>query len=195
MVLSMIAAMMFCNAMNVQAQEEAQNEVSVSYGGAGASTIGDGFGKIGTAFITLGSVSTKNEKEFGPLAVEYFHKVAPKLSVGVIGTWVRVTGDEYFGSEKHGDYTKNIYSILPAVKYQWLKKKNFGMYSKVGLGITFCNSKETVQSDNRSESSNETKFGFQVSAVGIEVGSSICGFAEVGYGEQGMLLAGLRVKF
>ena len=39
-------------------------------------------------------------------------------------------------------------------------------------------------------------FNFQVSAIGVEVGSpKFRGFAELGYGEQGIALIGLRYKF
>ena len=38
-------------------------------------------------------------------------------------------------------------------------------------------------------------FNWQVSLIGIEVGKSLRGFAEGGFGEQGVLMLGLRYKF
>jgi hypothetical protein len=39
-------------------------------------------------------------------------------------------------------------------------------------------------------------FNFQVSALGIEAGTeNVRGFAELGIGEQGIALAGVRIRF
>ena len=42
---------------------------------------------------------------------------------------------------------------------------------------------------------NGSYFMFQLSAIGVEFGSQFRGFAEVGVGDQGMLIAGVRYKF
>ena len=45
-------------------------------------------------------------------------------------------------------------------------------------------------------SSNDVFFNFQASLIGIEVGNQqVRGFAELGIGEQGIGLAGVRFKF
>ena len=36
---------------------------------------------------------------------------------------------------------------------------------------------------------------YHLSALGVEFGSNIRGFAELGFGEKGVLCAGLRYKF
>jgi hypothetical protein len=38
-------------------------------------------------------------------------------------------------------------------------------------------------------------FNWQLSLLGLEFGSSIRAFAEVGMGEQGIVLGGVRVRF
>ena len=40
-----------------------------------------------------------------------------------------------------------------------------------------------------------TTFNFQATFVGVEVGGALRGFAELGVGEQGIILAGIRYKF
>ena len=75
------------------------------------------------------------------------------------------------------------------------------MYSKVGLGVTFRTQKEDINeakaSNNGSDQSkNDVFFNFQLSALGMEFGAeTVRGFVELGVGEQGMGLVGIRCKF
>jgi len=63
------------------------------------------------------------------------------------------------------------------------------MYSKLALGVL-------IGSDSGEPNDKTTAaLGWQASAVGAEFGSSFRGFVELGFGEQGILLAGLRYKF
>ena len=80
-------------------------------------------------------------------------------------------------------------SIMPAVKYNWLNRQHFSMYSKLALGVIIG----LESGDNHDKT--KAAFGWQASAVGAEFGSAFRGFLEVGFGEQGTILAGLRYKF
>ena len=87
--------------------------------------------------------------------------------------------------------------MLPAAKFNWLRKKYFGMYSKVAAGVTFTSKKEDYtkgSTGNRSES--KVNFNWQASVLGVEAGSpNVRGFVELGIGEQGVMVAGIRCKF
>lgn len=64
-------------------------------------------------------------------------------------------------------------------------------------GLTFASKKEDY-SKGSAENQSESKvgFNFQASALGIEAGSeTIRAFFELGVGEQGVLLGGIRAKF
>ena len=47
----------------------------------------------------------------------------------------------------------------------------------------------------KNETDNDIFFMGQVSPVGVEFGSKVRGFVEAGFGEQGIVLAGLKYKF
>ena len=90
------------------------------------------------------------------------------------------------------------------MKFDWVRKKNFGIYSKIGLGATYMYEKEVQKNDGSGQdiddkvvhSKGKWMANFQASLLGIEAGTEkIRGFAELGAGEQGIILAGLRYKF
>lgn len=86
-------------------------------------------------------------------------------------------------------------NVLPAVKFNWLRKKNFGLYSKVALGATY-RSRENKYDNDPNISDNHFVFNFQLTGIGIEAGAkNVWAFAEFGMGEQGLALAGVRLKF
>ena len=89
-----------------------------------------------------------------------------------------------------GDRSRNYFTLMPAVKCNWINKNNFALYSKLGLGATYMSYKATG-SDNDSK----VYFMCQVSAIGVEFGSKLRGFFEAGGGEQGIILGGIKYKF
>jgi hypothetical protein len=103
----------------------------------------------------------------------------------------------YLVGKKDGKATNTYYTLMPAVKFNWLRKKHFGMYSKLGFGATLRS--ESVDSDDPTEkdySNSAVHVNWQVSALGIEAGSpKVRGFVEFGVGEQGMAQVGVRYKF
>ena len=87
----------------------------------------------------------------------------------------------------------------PAVKFNWLRRNNWGLYSKVGVGYTRAEFKTTGEDSNGTytkDSSGDNFFNFQASLVGVEAGNrSVRGFAELGFGEQGVIHGGIRFRF
>ena len=87
---------------------------------------------------------------------------------------------------------------MPSVKFNWLRKKHFGMYSAISAGIMFIsdNVSTSYHGDRDIKSKSSTSFMFQGTGIGIEAGGeAIRAFAELGFGEKGTLCAGLRYKF
>jgi hypothetical protein len=75
--------------------------------------------------------------------------------------------------------------------------KYFGLYSKVGVGITIMHETQKDDKSGGTDYSDTTVIpNIQASLLGVEGGSETfrC-FVEGGFGEQGILSAGLRYKF
>ena len=199
-ILVMVAVAMMA-AVNVNAQsDEPKHEIGVSYG-LGASAVMDAFGpKLTNAiFDSFRHGKTEDETQFGTIAVEYFyHLDNPRLSVGGILAYARYGEDvvDKDSKSKVGERTRNYFTVMPAMKYDWVHKNNFALYSKLGAGVMMLSIKDKDVVNKNSNSDSEVYFMWQASLLGIEVGSqNVRGFVEAGIGEQGIILAGLKYKF
>lgn len=165
----------FMATVNTNAQDEWKNEISIAYG-AGSNT--DLVGSIYKGIFT-----GKQLSYWGPISAEYFYRPVTNLGVGTIAGIGGCKWDDE-------DNAKSTFiTIMPAVKYNWLNKSHFSMYSKVALGLT-------VSSDSGlKEDKTKMIFNWQASLIGMEFGNAFRGFVEFGTGEQGILIAGLRYKF
>ena len=185
----LVVAMMTTMSANAQDYEN-KHEIAIAYGGGSTSDWLDAYETIGTAIVTAGTATTNNEKHFGSISAEYFYKTKPWLGIGAILAYGNSTSDLYIGKTKSGKYKNNYYTLMPAVKFDWLRREHIGLYSKVALGATL----RAESSDDKSDS--EVHVNWQLSALGFEFGSpAFRGFVELGFGEQGIALAGLRYKF
>lgn len=230
----MIAAALLCGTVNnAQAQSDdfynTKDEIAISIGSGTNSqiinTFSNLFGLMGEALVTsvgtaghfTGYTSYDNEKYIPAISVEYFHHLNKTISIGAIAafngyssdmycTWQRNNGDGTSSSSKEKIGTAKQYyaTLMPAVKFDWVRKKNFGVYTKLAIGLTYNYEKEIQKKDGTGkdiddkEVHSDTRFmgNFQASLLGLEAGSQkIRGFAELGFGEQGIILAGLRYKF
>lgn len=223
---SMVATLLIFGAsLSAQAQDNeyynTKDEVAISIGGGTTTQIfsvfSELFSVIGEALVTgvmtgghyVGTTTYDNEKNIPPISVEYFHHISPVVSIGAIGAFNGSFSDMYCNwqrsdgsapvKQKVGKSSKYFITVLPAAKFDWLRKKNYGLYSKLAVGATFYSEKETQDTNGEKKNvHNETGFlfNFQASLLGVEVGSQkIRGFAEFGIGEQGLISAGLRYKF
>ena len=192
-------AVSLLTAINVIAQnEELRHEIGISYG-AGISLIGNGIGSaISHGVLELiADKSWANDKQFGTLGMEYFyHFNNRRLAVGGVVTYAKYSEDVVDKNDNmkvYGDRTRRYMSVMPAIKYSWINKHHFALYSKVAVGGTLTSSKSTE--NGKSENNSKLYFMGQVSAIGVEFGSKLRGFFEVGGGEQGIVLGGIKYKF
>ena len=77
-----------------------------------------------------------------------------------------------------------------------MNSRNFGIYSKAAVGAMMMFDKCNDTAAKKSSNDNSLYFMYQASLLGVEAGSNnVRAFVEGGFGEQGILLAGLRVRF
>ena len=192
------AAMMAATSVNAQDSfDEPKQEVAISLGGLSNSDIITGFENLGAGLI---GVAVDNDSFLGPISAEYFYHVKPWLGIGGIVVYGQMSQDVYLmGKEKgkDGDLKNHYFTVMPAVKFDWLRTRNFGLYSKLGIGATLRH--ESFKRDDSSvkdDSSSDLHVNWQLSLLGVEAGlPNVRAFFELGFGEQGILNAGLRYKF
>lgn len=142
----------------------------------------------------------------GPISIEYFHYLTPTIGIGAVAVY-NLTGITYYygdgiNTEKVVSATSNIswMTLMPAIKFRWLRKEHVGVYSKLSFGATYG-----VEVITKKLPSEVVKIknhcyalypNFHASLVGVEVGSSnVRAFAELGFGEQGIINGGVRYRF
>lgn len=214
-----IVGMMAASSASAQNDDYYRHEVGVTIGSGATTEIFSGLanltemlisatvtsavtGGMGTGYYNYG-----DEKYIPTITAEYYYHVNKWLGLGgflafngldrdMYAEWTNNTNDNHY-KEKTGQARRRNLSIIPTAKFDWLRKKYFGMYSKLGMGVSFMHESQKDDVDGGLDySDTETIFNVQVSLLGIEAGSrNIRGFVELGMGEQGILLAGLRYKF
>lgn len=184
------------HAQDFDPNDEPKNELAVAYGAVSTSNVLDVFVDVVSAMF---GARYQNEKFIGPFSAEYFYHVSPLVGVGGIGVYNHHRQDVLQDEQVTGKRTSNYFTILPAVKFNWLRKQHWGLYSKLGVGYTRAEFNTTGKDSNGTytkDSSGDNFFNFQASLVGIEAGgNNVRGFAELGFGEQGLIHGGVRFRF
>jgi outer membrane receptor protein involved in Fe transport len=217
-----LMAMMFVVSNSAMAQNDTKSEISFSVGGYTpnqttlAEGIGEGLGKAMATMITFGlydaSKTAKDEKTSPAYTVQYLYRVSPNLKIGGAVTYQHTSYTLSVKNKDTGAYDdvaknrNNYFTVMPTVKASWFDKKNISLYSKVAAGVCIAFKDSKVKSGvsdedaktllKEVETKKGTRFGYQVSPIGCEFGSkNIRAFVELGYGFQGLGLAGLSIQF
>lgn len=183
-----VAAMMAT--VSVNAQEETKHEVGVFYGINSASDI---LSSITSAFA---AAAGDQSSFWGPVGIEYYYHVSPVVAVGGVAAFAGCKAEDE--KSKTRDLNEKFITVMPSVKFNWLRKKSFGMYSALSAGVMFSSVSvegEAKTADPDAKDETVTSFMFQATALGLEFGGKVRGFVEAGLGEKGLLCAGLRYKF
>ena len=192
-----ISAMAFLPAF-AQEEEEPRQEIGISYGAVPNSVWIDVLSDVIPAIF---GEKADNKGYVGPIGLEYYYHTSPLVGVGAIAVLATNNEDTYVKEALNSHRIRSYYTLMPSVKFNWLRKAKWGMYSKVALGATLAHSCSQDYNDNGKlmgdkETNNEVFFNFQASLIGVEAGGQqVRGFLELGLGEQGIALAGVRYKF
>ena len=174
------------------------NEISFSYGvsliGSVASSVIGTAGAINQFLDLDDGITVKSGGSKGILNLGYSYQMTRVFSLGGAVGFNRVSVKL---SDKTGSVTAasgNIYTIMTTGKFDWFRTRSdqFGMYSKVGLGVMIVNS-ELVEDETTTR--NWVLPTGQLSLVGLEVGRGFSGFLELGAGFQGIVQVGIRARF
>jgi len=194
-VLALVALM--CVPAKAQ-DDELRHEIGITYGALSNSRWIDAITDIVPSVF---GQRVANKKAFGTLGVEYFYHTSPLVGVGGI-FGVSTSNEDIYSSDKLSHHRSNSYfSLMPAVKFNYLRKEHWGLYSKIAVGAILGRAAdksydESGKKSSKSEVRTACDFNWQVSLIGLEAGSkNVRGFTELGIGEQGVFLAGVRYKF
>lgn len=185
-----------CVPAQAQDELETRHEIAVSYGAVPNSVWIDIFSDVVPAIF---GEAHENTHYIGPIGLEYYYHTSPLIGVGVVGVFATNNEDAFRDKKMTAHINKSYTTLMPSVKFNWLRKKHFGMYSALSAGAMFASVKcndNAKAADPNAKDETVTVFMFQVTALGVEFGGQqFRGFVEAGAGEKGLLCAGLRYKF
>ena len=171
--------------------QEPKQEVGVFYGVQSASNL------LSIVTTSLSAAVGEQSSFWGPVGVEYYYHVSPVVGLGGVAAYAGCKAEDE--KTKKDDLTETFITVMPSAKFNWLRKKNFGLYSAVSAGIMLINvscNENAKAADPKAIDETVPIFMFQATALGAEFGSEqFRGFIEGGIGEKGTICAGLRYKF
>lgn len=186
-------------AQEEQTVDEPRHEISLAYGVVPNSVWIDVLTDVVPALF---GETHENNHYYGPVSLEYYYHTSPLIGVGGNVVFVTNNNDGYLkDNQLNSHHHKSYFTVMPSVKFNWLRRNKWGMYSKVAIGGTLTTFTNQDYDDhgkrvNEKETTRDLIFNFQASLLGVEVGGrQVRGFAELGVGEQGMVLGGVRYKF
>lgn len=142
----------------------------------------------------------------------YEHHLTNWLYVGISASYFHRSYDVWEADISRNDHgwamskryrqvgNNSIYdiAILPTMKFNWFRKKYCTIYSRLSAGCVYHHENLTVQKDVdylEDETWGRTSFQYQVSPLGLEVGSlHFRLFGELGLGATGFQ-AGIRIRY
>lgn len=206
--LALILALAMVMPHGMKAQE---NEISVSYGRGSLPAITYTMASVFAPVFSFGLLEIEDSHSLGCVTAGYWHYFNERLSVGadLSAELFKLCFNQYDGKDDNGkakyrpgDWQRlDFVTLMPGVKYKWVSRSHFGMYSKLSAGATMYYQHDiSVQADESEteERVADTDFSFamQFSPLGIEAGNeSVRGFTEIGFGMEGIILAGVRYIF
>ena len=180
----MVIAIMQIVALAASAQnDDLKNEIGVYYGFDSASDI------IGM-YTHIFTFSSDDQHDFwGPIGVEYYYHTTRVVAFGAVAS---IAGCSW--GKGNEDYSSKYITLMPSVKFNWLRKNYFGMYSALSAGAMYLS--HNLKDEYVKDDTSKIWFMWQITPIGMEFGGkAFRGFAEAGVGEKGLLCAGLRYKF
>lgn len=94
---------------------------------------------------------------------------------------------------EESDFSEDWYTLMPNIKIIWVQNDILQAYSRVGIGVALVNRREHF--NNASAIRADIAFAWQFSPIGIEVGKRVKFYAEAGFGQTGVVMAGVKFHF
>ncbi len=189
-----------------------QNDWSVGYGFKSCMMTVSGLKDVEMSDVTKKTVSADNRESIGSIGLSYTHRKGRLLSFGLAAAFEQTKEDCFINNrafrqdgvmvdnyEKVGELSNRYITVTPLLRFNWAewKQGKVMLYTKLAVGVTFIGDSYTNKSKDEYDvqSKKQHYFGYQVSPLGLMIGSKAGGFVEVGYGSYGIAQAGFCYRF
>ncbi|MGQ9801266.1 MAG: hypothetical protein ACUVRL_06355 [Candidatus Saccharicenans sp.] len=190
MVLILVLALTF-SLFNYSYGQQKRHEFSVGYGLVTSSQIADILTNILLITITIGEAAKVDNKYPGAFILSYKYVGRSRLAFGLTFAYDRASGNLAMSGNPVGTYSENYYTGAAEIDYRFINRKNFCLYSGLGLGLTVR--KGTYTYSDTETSTNSFPI-VHVTLLGFRVGDKIAFFGELGGGYKGIFHCGIRAS-
>ena len=199
-VVTIVAIVLFGLLINFEVKAQ-KNEVRISYGVLTSSELIQFLGEdfLATA-LTGGLYSPSNYRSSGAIGVDYYYKLSKRWSIGANFTFEELKKDVSYDKNRTvaGNSKNNYFTFMPQTRFSYLNNNGIELYSGLSLGASLRAEKFTPSKNETTlegEDSSQLFLAFQANLLGIRVGKKLGGFAELGFGNKGVINAGVSYKF
>ena len=166
-------------------------ELYAGYGILTAQDILTGFSSTLAASLLPGYVERIDATGFGTAFVGFDYFAGRRFSLGLQLNYAQY--DENYKLSSGSTTTLKTSYLTPMVrtKLAWVHNPGFSFYSSLAAGATFIQSKDE---SSAGQTEKTTGLAFHISPIGIRLGNAVAFFAELGFGFQGLVSAGLSIR-
>jgi len=150
---------------------------------------------IGSVLYFSNQNSDYNKTTTGTFLIGYSRSINRVIAVGFqlsYGNVEKTTTAAYL-TDSWYKYNDNYWQGMAGVRFRYLNKPMFCMYSGVGIGVTMDYYSETSASYSRT--GQKLLPAAQLTLLGFRVGRAISFFGEFGIGTNSIVNAGVSYKF
>lgn len=154
---------------------------------------------LGSIFYFVNQNTTDERTTSGTFLLGYSRSVTRVIAVGFVmsyGSVYSVSSDAYYDMYTETyyktSYDHNYWQGIATVRFRYINKPSFCMYSGVGLGVTMDYYTET--NNGVSKKRQRLLPAGQMTLLGFRVGRSVAFFGEFGFGTNQIVNAGISFK-
>lgn len=168
------------SSMSLYAQSEKKTDIYISAGAITLPQIATGIGDVLGGAIS-GQPIDKNSGT-GALTLGINHFVSERVSVGVLGTWEKITS---YTKNRTENFSWTSTALMANARFYYINKNALHLYSGASIGYALLKS---------SSNEKDGALAFQIDALGIRLGSRVGILGEVGFGYQGLAKVGASIR-
>ncbi len=127
--------------------------------------------------------------------LEYIYQANSWFGVGLVANYLAYYNNYLDGvtNENVGNNYTQHFSIYPTIRFTWLRRNNFNMYSSFGIGQRIVTNHDYLRDINSTKTYNS--IAGQITLVGFTLGNKIYGFSDLlTLGSQGELNVGIGYR-
>ena len=164
-----------------------RNELFLGIGDAGLIFMLD---DVGTAVLTLGTVTYGDEVGGFQIVGGYQRWFSSWSSLGVTGSWAGARKTAYFRGEDVGKVDRRLITLMIDWRAHWLRRPAWDLYSGVAVGVG------EMSTDLYSAPDEDGTYPtFHFIPIGVRGGRDWGIFAETGFGLNGFVKAGVSRRY